>query len=173
MGFATTQPILHILSARLDSPKMHCRRRRFVAVEARMGNLLARQSISLLLARAKEAETQAVLAHDGVPLKRTLTATICRAGHRCHHRCRHLCPDRKRRRGECRAGHQHLVCARWHGLRLCPSFSSSTAAPASRARSPPFGIACRCRGAPCTSIVTSSRTLPSACMRRSPPTTTT
>jgi basic amino acid/polyamine antiporter, APA family len=39
-----------------------------------MGNLLARQSIALLLSRAKEAETQAVLAHDGVPLKRTLTA---------------------------------------------------------------------------------------------------
>jgi basic amino acid/polyamine antiporter, APA family len=35
---------------------------------------VARQSIALLLSRAKEAETQAVLAHDGVPLKRTLTA---------------------------------------------------------------------------------------------------
>jgi APA family basic amino acid/polyamine antiporter len=40
-----------------------------------MADLLARQSIELLLARAKEAETQAVLTHDGVPLKRTLTAT--------------------------------------------------------------------------------------------------
>jgi basic amino acid/polyamine antiporter, APA family len=40
-----------------------------------MGDLFARQSIPLLLARAKEAEAQAVLAHDGVPLKRTLTAT--------------------------------------------------------------------------------------------------
>jgi basic amino acid/polyamine antiporter, APA family len=39
-----------------------------------MADLLARQSIALLLSRAKEAEAQAVLAHDGVPLKRTLTA---------------------------------------------------------------------------------------------------
>jgi basic amino acid/polyamine antiporter, APA family len=40
-----------------------------------MADLLARQSVEMLLARAKEAETQAVLTHDGVPLKRTLTAT--------------------------------------------------------------------------------------------------
>jgi basic amino acid/polyamine antiporter, APA family len=40
-----------------------------------MRGLLARQSISTLLSRAKEAETQAIVAHDGVPLKRTLTAT--------------------------------------------------------------------------------------------------
>jgi hypothetical protein len=39
-----------------------------------MADLWARQSIALLLSRAKEAETQGVLAHDGVPLKRTLTA---------------------------------------------------------------------------------------------------
>jgi hypothetical protein len=40
-----------------------------------MRGLLARQSISTLLSRAKEAETQAIVAHDGVPLKRTLTAS--------------------------------------------------------------------------------------------------
>src|ERR1700685_3890088 len=38
-----------------------------------MRGLLARQSISTLLARAKEAEAQEIVAHDGVPL--TLTAT--------------------------------------------------------------------------------------------------
>src|ERR1700722_15178108 len=39
-----------------------------------MRGLLARQSISTLLSRAKEAEAQTIVAHDGVPLKRTLTA---------------------------------------------------------------------------------------------------
>ncbi len=39
-----------------------------------MHSLLAKQSIAALLSRAKEAEAQTVLAHDGVPLKRTLTA---------------------------------------------------------------------------------------------------
>src|SRR5277367_1670638 len=53
-----------------------------------------------------------------------------------------------------------------------PSSSSSMAARGSRARSPPFGIACRCRGAPCISIVISLPTPRSACMRRSPRTTT-
>jgi hypothetical protein len=40
-----------------------------------MADLWARQSVALLLSRAKEAETQAVFTHEGVPLKRTLTAT--------------------------------------------------------------------------------------------------
>jgi APA family basic amino acid/polyamine antiporter len=40
-----------------------------------MAGLWAKQSIASLLSRAKETEAQAVLAHDGVPLKRTLTAT--------------------------------------------------------------------------------------------------
>jgi basic amino acid/polyamine antiporter, APA family len=39
-----------------------------------MADLWARQSIASLLSRAKEAETQAIVAHDGVPLERTLTA---------------------------------------------------------------------------------------------------
>src|SRR6202795_4630139 len=39
-----------------------------------MAGLWAKQSIASLLSRAKETEAQAVLAHDGVPLKRTLTA---------------------------------------------------------------------------------------------------
>jgi hypothetical protein len=51
-----------------------------------------------------------------------------------------------------------------------PSSSSSMAVRASRVRLPPFGIACRCRGAPCISTVISSPTLPSACMKRSAPT---
>jgi putative transposase len=49
---------------------------------------------------------------------------------------------------------------------------SSMAARGSRARSPPFGIACRCRDAPCISIAISLPTPRSACMRRSPRTTT-
>jgi basic amino acid/polyamine antiporter, APA family len=40
-----------------------------------MADLWARQSIAALLSRAKETEAQAIVAHDGVPLKRTLTAT--------------------------------------------------------------------------------------------------
>jgi basic amino acid/polyamine antiporter, APA family len=40
-----------------------------------MADLFARQSIALLLSRGREAEAQAIVAHDGVPLKRTLTAT--------------------------------------------------------------------------------------------------
>jgi APA family basic amino acid/polyamine antiporter len=39
-----------------------------------MADLWARQSIASLLSRAKESEAQAIVAHDGVPLKRTLTA---------------------------------------------------------------------------------------------------
>ena len=39
-----------------------------------MAGLWAKQSIASLLSRAKETEAQAILAHDGVPLKRTLTA---------------------------------------------------------------------------------------------------
>jgi APA family basic amino acid/polyamine antiporter len=40
-----------------------------------MADLWARQSVASLLSRAKESEAQGVLAHDGVPLKRSLTAT--------------------------------------------------------------------------------------------------
>jgi basic amino acid/polyamine antiporter, APA family len=39
-----------------------------------MADLWARQSIASLLSRAKESEAQAIVAHGGVPLKRTLTA---------------------------------------------------------------------------------------------------
>ena len=39
-----------------------------------MADLWARQSIASLVSRAKEAEAQSIVAHDGVPLKRTLTA---------------------------------------------------------------------------------------------------
>jgi basic amino acid/polyamine antiporter, APA family len=40
-----------------------------------MADLWAKQSVASLLSRAKESEAQGVLAHDGVPLKRSLTAT--------------------------------------------------------------------------------------------------
>jgi hypothetical protein len=40
-----------------------------------MADLWAKQSVASLLSRAKETEAQAVLARDGVPLKRSLTAT--------------------------------------------------------------------------------------------------
>src|SRR5262249_48226119 len=40
-----------------------------------MADLWARQSIASLLSRATETEAQAIVAHDGIPLKRTLTAT--------------------------------------------------------------------------------------------------
>jgi basic amino acid/polyamine antiporter, APA family len=40
-----------------------------------MADLWAKQSVASLLSRAKESEAQAVLARDGVPLKRSLTAT--------------------------------------------------------------------------------------------------
>src|ERR1700749_2374700 len=40
-----------------------------------MRGLLARQSIETLLSRAKEPEVQGIVAHDGVPLKRSLSAT--------------------------------------------------------------------------------------------------
>ena len=39
-----------------------------------MAGLWARQSITSLVSRATESETQEIVAHDGVPLKRTLTA---------------------------------------------------------------------------------------------------
>ena len=53
-----------------------------------------------------------------------------------------------------------------------PNSSSSMAARGSRARLPPFGTACRCRGARCTSTVISSPTHPNVCMTRLPRTTT-
>jgi basic amino acid/polyamine antiporter, APA family len=40
-----------------------------------MADLWAKQSVASLLSRAKESEAQGVLAHDGVPLTRSLTAT--------------------------------------------------------------------------------------------------
>ena len=58
------------------------------------------------------------------------------------------------------------------GLRR-PEFLIVDGGRGSRTRSPPFGMACRCRGAPCTNTVISSRTLRSACMRRSATTITT
>jgi len=42
--------------------------------EVGMAGLWARQSIRSLVSRATESETQEIVAHDGVPLKRTLTA---------------------------------------------------------------------------------------------------
>src|SRR6266516_3892963 len=54
-----------------------------------------------------------------------------------------------------------------------PSSSSSTARRGSRRRLPPSGTVCRSSGAPFTSIAISSRTRPSACTTRSPPTTPT
>src|SRR5271166_1613603 len=44
------------------------------AEEASMANLWARKSIADLQAQAEEAEVQALTTHDGVPLKRTLSA---------------------------------------------------------------------------------------------------
>ena len=54
-----------------------------------------------------------------------------------------------------------------------PSSSSSTARQGLKRQLPPSGTACRCRGAQCTSIATCSPMPPSACTRRSAPTTTT
>ena len=54
-----------------------------------------------------------------------------------------------------------------------PSSSSSTARQGLKRQLPPSGTACRCRGAQYTSIATCSPLPPSACTRRSAPTTTT
>ena len=58
------------------------------------------------------------------------------------------------------------------GLRR-PEFLIVDGAPGSTRRSPPSGTACRCSAARSTSTGTCWRTRPSACTRRSPPTTTT
>jgi basic amino acid/polyamine antiporter, APA family len=39
-----------------------------------MANIWARKSIAALMAEAEEPEVQALTTHDGVPLKRTLSA---------------------------------------------------------------------------------------------------
>jgi basic amino acid/polyamine antiporter, APA family len=61
---------------RVDTIVSSCvgRRRSDALSEVGMADLWARQSITSLLSRATESEAQAIVAHGGVPLKRTLTA---------------------------------------------------------------------------------------------------
>jgi C-terminus of AA_permease len=86
-----------------------------------LANIWARKSISTLKAEAEERDVQALTTHDGVPLKRTLSAVnLAALGIGAIIGAGIFVSDRSRCRGKRRSGDHDLLCS---GCR-CPRVRS-------------------------------------------------